>query len=187
MHYRFKQTTVLLFVSLLLIIALAISCGGAAEDSEDSTDPQQPEVASTAGAATPGESSASVATAVPQSTQESPAMTEPTAGRLRIAFTVPPQETNLPWIGPRSLLTQLSPMVETLLDIDPDTGAFMPMLATRWEMAPDGKSWTMDLREGVMYHSEFGEFNAQDVAHMRFLMGPRKETSTASATPGPPR
>ena len=174
MHYRFKQTTVLLFVCLLLIMALAISCGGAAEDSEDSTDPQAPEVASTTGATAPGESSASVATAVPQSTPESPAITEPTVGRLRVAFTVPPQETNLPWIGPRSLLTQLSPMVETLLDIDPDTGEFMPMLATRWEMAPDGKSWTMDLREGVMYHSEFGEFNAQDVAHMRFLMGPQE-------------
>ncbi|CAI8006632.1 Heme-binding protein A [Geodia barretti] len=65
-------------------------------------------------------------------------------------------------------------MVETLLDIDPDTGEFMPMLATRWEMAPDGKSWTMDLREGVTFHSEFGEFDAQDVAHMRFLMGPQE-------------
>ena len=171
MLYRFKQTKVLLFGSLLLIMAFAISCGGAAEES---TDPQEPAVASTTETATTGESSASIATAVPQSTQDSAALAEPTAGRLRIAFTVPPQETNLPWLGPRSLLTQLSPMVETLLDIDPDTGEFMPMLATRWEMAPDGKSWTMDLREGVIFHSEFGEFDAQDVAHMRLLMGPQE-------------
>ena len=171
MLYRFKQTKVLLFGSLLLIMAFAISCGGAAEES---TDPQEPAVASTTETATTGESSAPIATAVPQSTQDSAALAEPTVGRLRIAFTVPPQETNLPWIGPRSLLTQLSPMVETLLDIDPDTGEFMPMLATRWEMAPDGKSWTMDLREGVTFHSEFGEFDAQDVAHMRFLMGPQE-------------
>ena len=171
MLYRFKQTKVLLFGSLLLIMAFAISCGGAAEES---TDPQEPVVASTTETATTGESSAPIATAVPQSTQDSAALAEPTAGRLRIAFTVPPQETNLPWLGPRSLLTQLSPMVETLLDIDPDTGEFMPMLATRWEMAPDGKSWTMDLREGVIFHSEFGEFDAQDVAHMRLLMGPQE-------------
>ena len=171
MLYRFKQTKVLLFGSLLLIMAFAISCGGAAEES---TDPQEPAVASTTETATTGESSAPIATAVPQSTQDSAALAEPTVGRLRIAFTVPPQETNLPWIGPRSLLTQLSPMVETLLDIDPDTGEFMPMLATRWEMAPDGKSWTMDLREGVIFHSEFGEFDAQDVAHMRLLMGPQE-------------
>ena len=171
MLYRFKQTKVLLFGSLLLIMAFAISCGGAAEES---TDPQEPVVASTTETATTGGSSAPIATAVPQSTQDSAALAEPTVGRLRIAFTVPPQETNLPWIGPRSLLTQLSPMVETLLDIDPDTGEFMPMLATRWEMAPDGKSWTMDLREGVTFHSEFGEFDAQDVAHMRFLMGPQE-------------
>ena len=91
---------------------------------------------------------------------------------MRIAFTVPPRETNLPWSGPRSLLTQLSPMVETLLDIDPDTGAYVPMLATNWEMAPDGKSWTMDLRENVVFHSGFGAFDAKDVVHTRNLMGP---------------
>ena len=171
MHYRFKKTNVLLFTPLLLILALVIACGSSAPEPENT---QQPVVADSPGASPSGDTAASVATAVPASTPEESGVTEPTVGRLRVAFTVPPQETNLPWIGPRSLLTQLSPMVETLLGIDPDTGAFMPMLATRWEMAPDGKSWTMDLREGVMYHSEFGEFNAQDVAHMRFLMGPQE-------------
>ena len=171
MHYRFKQTKVLLFGPLLLILALVIACGSSAPEPENT---QQPVVPDTPGATTPGDTGASVATAVPASTPEESGITVPQMGRLRIAFTVPPQETNLPWIGPRSLLTQLSPMVETLLDIDPDTGEFMPMLATRWEMAPDGKSWTMDLREGVTFHSEFGEFDAQDVAHMRFLMGPQE-------------
>ena len=171
MHYRFKKTNVLLFTPLLLILALVIACGSSAPEPENT---QQPVVADSPGASPSGDTAASVATAVPASTPEESGLTEPTVGRLRVAFTVPPQETNLPWIGPRSLLTQLSPMVETLLGIDPDTGEFMPMLATRWEMAPDGKSWTMDLREGVMYHSEFGEFNAQDVAHMRFLMGPQE-------------
>ena len=171
MHYRFKKTNVLLFTPLLLILALVIACGSSAPEPENT---QQPQVADSPGASPSGDTAASVATAVPASTPEESGLTEPTVGRLRVAFTVPPQETNLPWIGPRSLLTQLSPMVETLLGIDPDTGAFMPMLATRWEMAPDGKSWTMDLREGVMYHSEFGEFDAQDVAHMRFLMGPQE-------------
>ena len=171
MYYRFKKTNVLLFTPLLLILALVIACGSSAPEPENT---QQPVVVDSPGASPSGDTAASVATAVPASTPEESGLTEPTVDRLRIAFTVPPQETNLPWIGPRSLLTQLSPMVETLLGIDPDTGAFMPMLATRWEMAPDGKSWTMDLREGVMYHSEFGEFNAQDVAHMRFLMGPQE-------------
>ena len=46
------------------------------------------------------------------------------------------------------------------------------MLATRWEMAPDGKSWTLDLREDVAFHFDFGEFDAKDVAHTRNLMGP---------------
>ena len=169
MHYRFKKPNVLLFTPLLLILALVIACGSSAPEPENT---QQPVVADSPGATASEDTSASVAAAVPASTPEESGSTVPQVDRLRIAFTVPPRETNLPWSGPRSLLTQLSPMVETLLGIDPDTGAYVPMLATRWEMAPDGKSWTMDLREDVVFHFDFGEFDAKDVVHTRNLMGP---------------
>ncbi len=172
MNHWFKKPRVLLFTPLFLILALVIACGTSAPEPSA---PQQPADAGTAATAIPAESSAAVATAAPQPTPEDTGPAATQVDRLRIAFTIPPKETNLPWTGPRSLLTQLSPMVETLLDIDPETGEFVPMLATSWEMSPDGKNWTMELREGVVFHSDFGGFDAKDVVHMRNLMGPGED------------
>ena len=183
-HYRFKKTNVLLFTPLLLILALVIACGSSAPEPENT---QQPVVPDTPGATTPGDTGASVATAVPASTPEESGLTVPQVDRLRIAFTVPPRETNLPWSGPRSLLTQLSPMVETLLGIDPDTGAYVPMLATRWEMAPDGKSWTLDLREDVLSILTLVNSMPRTWPTRGTSWGPLKVTSTHSAIPGPPK
>ncbi len=172
MNHWFKKPRVLLFTPLFLILALVIACGTSAPEPSA---PQQPADAGTAATAIPAESSAAVVTAAPQPTPEDTGPAATQVDRLRIAFTIPPKETNLPWTGPRSLLTQLSPMVETLLDIDPETGEFVPMLATSWEMSPDGKNWTMELREGVVFHSDFGGFDAKDVVHMRNLMGPGED------------
>ena len=177
MGIRIKQPRLLSLVILLPVLALVVACVGTA------TDPAAP--AATAAPPTPGspaapegtattQVSAPAATATPQQVAAPAGPTEAKVDRLRIAFTIPPKETNLPWTGPRSLLTQLSPMVETLLDIDPDTGAYTPMLATRWEMAADGKNWTVDLREGVIFHFDFGAFDAKDVAHTRDARGPQE-------------
>ena len=179
-----QKTNVLLFTPLLLILALVIACGSSAPEPENT---QQPVVPDTPGATTPGDTGASVATAVPASTPEESGLTVPQVDRLRIAFTVPPRETNLPWSGPRSLLTQLSPMVETLLGIDPDTGAYVPMLATRWEMAPDGKSWTLDLREDVLSILTLVNSMPRTWPTRGTSWGPLKVTSTHSAIPGPPK
>jgi peptide/nickel transport system substrate-binding protein len=40
---------------------------------------------------------------------------------------------------------------ETLLDVDPATGALRPALATAWEVAPDGMSFTVTLRADVQF------------------------------------
>ena len=37
-------------------------------------------------------------------------------------------------------------------------------------MAPDGKSWTIWLRQGVKFHEQWGEFTAKDVRHSIFLI-----------------
>ena len=193
MELRMTLSKLLILVSLLLLVSSIIACGGTAPEQEasqqpaapaaESAQPAQPsgqtgQSASAAPAAppaaTPSDASAPAATATPQVAAMPSGPVEAKVDRLRIGFTVPPKETNLPWTGPRSLLTQLSPMVETLLDIDPDTGEYLPMLATRWEMAPDGMSWTVDLREGVVFHSDFGGFDAKDVAHTRELLGPQE-------------
>ena len=178
-----QPRTILLLPALLLLLSIGVACGGTATEPADV--PQQESAAPTAApqaaanqpaATTPAQAPAA-ATAMPEATAEVPQAMggEAKIDRLRIAFTIPPKETNLPWTGPRSLLTQLSPMVETLLDIDPDTGAYTPMLASEWEMAPDGKAWTMHLREDVVFHQDFGSFDAKDVVHMRAMMGPRED------------
>jgi ABC-type transport system substrate-binding protein len=54
---------------------------------------------------------------------------------------------------------------EYLVEVDGRTGGYLPMLATEWNMRPDGKAWTVKLRKGVPWHRGFGEFTAQDIAH----------------------
>src|SRR5690606_39790084 len=50
-------------------------------------------------------------------------------------------------------------MVDTLVDIDKD-GKLKPGLATDWEVAPDGLSITLTLRQGVTFH-DGTPFNAE--------------------------
>ena len=69
------------------------------------------------------------------------------------------------------MLSQFSPITETLVDLAPATGEYTANLSTSWEMSPDGKNWTLNLREGVPFHFGFGEFTAKDVVHSRALMG----------------
>jgi ABC-type transport system substrate-binding protein len=62
------------------------------------------------------------------------------------------------------------PALEYLIGIDPNTGGYIPQLAEKWEMAPDGKSWTVTLRKGVKFHETWGEFTARDVRHSLVLI-----------------
>lgn len=55
-----------------------------------------------------------------------------------------------------------------LLNINPQTGEFIPELATSWHISPDGLSITFNLRQGVKFHhtryfTPSREFNADDV------------------------
>lgn len=42
---------------------------------------------------------------------------------------------------------------------------FQPDLATKWELAADGLTWTFYLRKGVKWHRGFGEFTSEDVMY----------------------
>lgn len=50
---------------------------------------------------------------------------------------------------------QLSPMHESLLGIDPETGKKVPRLATSWKVEPDGRSLRFQLRQGVRFHGDW--------------------------------
>jgi len=79
-------------------------------------------------------------------------------------------ETNRFWVISRPNQLQNDPSLETLLDLDPTTGAFIPRLAEKWEASPDMTEWTLFLRKGVPFHFGYGEFTAQDVVHSHALM-----------------
>lgn len=50
-----------------------------------------------------------------------------------------------------------------LLRFKPGTFELEPDLATEWEVSPDGKEWTFQLRKGVKFHRGFGTLTAEDV------------------------
>jgi peptide/nickel transport system substrate-binding protein len=79
-------------------------------------------------------------------------------------------ESNRFWIIARPQHLQFDPFLETLLDLDPKTGDYIPRLAERWESSPDKKEWTFYLRKGVPFHFGYGEFTAKDVVHSHSLM-----------------
>jgi peptide/nickel transport system substrate-binding protein len=90
--------------------------------------------------------------------------------RLKIAVAPLGWDTNYSWLQSRSGMLDKRPALEYLVGIDQNTGAYIPQLAEKWQMAPDGKSWTLMLRKGVMFHDNWGEFTAKDVRHSVFLI-----------------
>ncbi|MGH8057635.1 MAG: ABC transporter substrate-binding protein, partial [Candidatus Entotheonellia bacterium] len=79
-------------------------------------------------------------------------------------------ESNRFWIIGRPGHFQFDPFLETLLDLDPKTGEYIPRLAEKWQASPDKKEWTFYLRKGVPFHFGYGELTAKDVVHTHSLM-----------------
>src|SRR5687767_13147456 len=79
-------------------------------------------------------------------------------------------ESNRFWTITRPFQLQFDPFLETLLDLDPKTGEYIPRLAEKWQPSPDLKEWTFILRKGVPFHFGYGEFTAKDVVHTHSLM-----------------
>lgn len=102
--------------------------------------------------------------------------------RLVVAGTPPPHEATFPHQGSLSQKLPMRLVFEHLTDVDPTTWDFQrPMLAERWQMSPDAKTWTFSLRKGVAFHDGFGEMTADDVKFsFELLMG---KDAIASTTP----
>src|SRR6266571_8249935 len=101
--------------------------------------------------------------------------------RLRIAVAPLGWDTNFTWLAPRSANLDKRPALEFLVGIDRHTGVYIPELAEKWEMAPDGKSWTVWLRKGVKFHEHWGEFTARDVRHAVFLITQPESVATSAS------
>jgi peptide/nickel transport system substrate-binding protein len=102
--------------------------------------------------------------------------------RLKIAVAPLGYDTNFSWLHPRSGMLDKRPALEYLVGIDRHTGAYVPQLAEKWEMAPDGKTWTITLHKGVQFHDNWGEFTAKDVRHSVFLITQPESIQTDAVT-----
>ncbi len=87
-------------------------------------------------------------------------------------------ESNRFWTIARPDHLQYDPFLETLLDVDPKTGEYIPRLAEKWSPSPDYEEWTFILRKGVPLHFGFGQFTARDVVHSHSLMLRPEATAT---------
>src|SRR5215472_15620714 len=102
--------------------------------------------------------------------------------RLRVAVAPIGYDTNFTWLNARSGNLDKRPALEFLVGIDRYTGAYIPELAEKWEMAPDGKTWTITLRKGVTFHENWGEFTAKDVRHAVFLITQPESVQSDAST-----
>ncbi len=119
-----------------------------------------------------------VAWAQPKTPATAPAQSK--IERLVVAAAPLGWDTNFSWLQSRSGMLDKRPVLEYLVGIDRETGAYIPELAETWEMAPDGKSWTITLRKGVKFHEDWGEFTAKDVRHSLFLIAQPESVQTDS-------
>src|SRR5499433_660607 len=102
--------------------------------------------------------------------------------RLRIAVAPLGYDTNFSWMHTISGMLDKRPALEYLVGIDRNTGAYIPELAEKWEMAPDGKTWTITLRKGVKFHDNWGPFTAKDVRHAVFLITQPESVQSDAST-----
>ncbi len=66
---------------------------------------------------------------------------------------------------------------ETLVGTNPTDGQYVPLLADRWEIAPDGRTYTFYLRQDVTWH-DGTPFTAADVV---FSMDAQSDEATGSS------
>ncbi|HHH82095.1 MAG TPA: hypothetical protein ENL35_03800, partial [Chloroflexi bacterium] len=79
----------------------------------------------------------------------------------------------------------LTSVYDTLVVQDAGTGQFLPGLAERWEISPDGRRYTFFLREDVHFH-DGTLFDAEAVrANIEYTLDPENHSQKAAGMLGP--
>ena len=168
--------------------AILAACGG-------STASTPPPVATTGGAATTAPTAAPATTgttaagsapvgAASAGTGKTIASQIDTAGIKKGGHLTEAQNTDIRVLNPivstdTSSNTVINMMFEGLVYVDPDTLDAAPSLATKWEVGPDGKTYTFTLKQGVKWH-DGQPFTADDVKFSYDLyMDPKTGTPRA--------
>jgi peptide/nickel transport system substrate-binding protein len=153
-----KKTLLILMAFVVLLSLGLIACGEPTATTPATTTPATTTPATTTPATT------TPATTTPATT--TPATTTPPidkyGGVLKEVLTVgPATPIGYPPEGAPDALADAVPACESLVRVR-NGGVVEPLLATGWEIAPDGKSVTFTLRQGVKFH-DGTEFNADAV------------------------
>lgn len=96
--------------------------------------------------------SAGQQTTSPAPTPTTPEPTVSTVHPLRVGTAAPPRTLDPAWADDAESHRVTRQVAETLVGVDPDTGAPTPLLATRWTITPDGLRYTFILRPDVLFH-----------------------------------
>ncbi len=111
-----------------------------------------------------------------------PAKAEKSTDELVVAMSTLHEETFLPWLGGGGRKFYLDTIYEYLTYLDPESHELSPGLATAWEVSEDGKVWTLQLREGVQFHDNWGEMTAEDVQYsLERLIDPSAQSGPSSS------
>jgi peptide/nickel transport system substrate-binding protein len=150
-----------IFIGIIVILSMVLmSCG---KTSTTPTQTSKPPT-STTSVSTPT-STASPTLEYPWSTVPSSGLTPKSGGTLKIIVGAPSNLGGVPWLGNTPPdLWYACPVTETLLITDVK-GNLAPRLATSWTVAPDYKSITFKLKEGVRFH-DGTDFNAEALKYL---------------------
>ena len=154
-----NHTRLLIVVALSMLLALF---GAACGDGEDPTATPTPTTPPAPSGTTPDAPTAEPAAPEPTATPV-PEPAEPAVDRVVMAVASPTDFSNIRRIPGQASNWYIRPHYEYLVGFDKTNGAYVPQLATEWNLEPDGHSWRFKLREGVQFHNGFGEFTAEDV------------------------
>ena len=136
---------------------------GQAPDPVPTNTPPAPTISAVVGQGAIGVVPTPVPTATPAAVVEEPPA-EQSISLLKVARGVPNSSSLDPALGGRTNFSWLEPMYEGMIFFDQYTD-LRPMMATEWSTNEDFSVWTIQLREGVPFHKNWGIVTAADAVH----------------------
>ena len=158
--------------TLLTATSLLAACAPASQPAAKPADTKPAETKPAAAAPTSAPAAAKPAESKPA--EAKPADPKPAAeakpaegqprrgGQMSLAIISDPTLNPFTWAGQFATIMAAKPLWNTLTKYEPGTMKVVPDLATSWEPAPDGLSWTFKLRQNVKWH-DGRPFSAADV------------------------
>ncbi len=178
MHNQRLIAKQLVSIPLLLALALALACGAAATPRP--TGPSTPPLAQVA-TPTPTARSAATPTATPVPAATSPAAPAVNPGKVTWMIgnfgneRFDPTFSNEGADYGRQLHAHLISS-----DVKEGRRVSVPGIASKWEIASDGRTWALTIRKGVKFH-DGTDVTAEDVSwHLQHIFGPQAKEYAGS-------